>query len=90
MEHCQICGKGYSTPYDIPDKVWKKITPRKGEGGLLCMECAEKRAKKLGIVLFWVAKENDFEKKGNVTEKLKAALEIRKAKRFNKNLRIVK
>jgi len=80
MEHCQICKKGFLTVYDVSDKVWKKISPEKSEGGTLCIECADKRARKLGIDLFWVAKENEYEKGSNITKKLKEALKLRKAK----------
>ncbi len=73
MEHCQDCGKEFSVVYDVPDKVWKKITPKKGEGGILCIKCADKRAKKLGINLFWTAKA-ELKKSIN----LKEALELRK------------
>jgi len=54
-EHCQNCGKSYLTIYRVPDKIWKKITPKKEEGGLLCIECADKGARKLGINLYWDA-----------------------------------
>ena len=57
MEHCQICGKGYLTIYHVPDEIWRKITPKKNEAGLLCIECADHRARELGIELYWYAKE---------------------------------
>jgi len=89
VEHCQICGKKYSTVYELPDEIWKKITPKSGESGLLCMECAEKRAEKLGIDLFWRAKEGEYAKASNITKKLKSALEVRKAKVFKKNCKLL-
>jgi len=80
MEHCQICKKGFLTVYDIPDKIWKKISPEKSESGALCIECADKRARKLGIDLFWVSKENEYEKGSNISKKLKESLKLRKSK----------
>ena len=59
MEHCQICGKGYEMVYSVPDEIWSKITPKKGNG-LLCIECADKRARKLGIDLYWSANEGGW------------------------------
>ena len=55
METCQDCEKKYSTIYTIPNEVWVKITPKLGEAGLLCIECADKRAAKIGINLYWNA-----------------------------------
>ena len=57
--------------------MWKKITHKKGEAGSLCIECADKRDKKLGINLFWKAKEGEYEKISNITTKLEKALELR-------------
>ena len=62
MEHCQVCGKGYLMVYSVPVKVWEKITPKEGEAGLLCIECADKRARKLGIELYWAGKEGEYPK----------------------------
>ena len=61
-EHCQICGKAYAMVYVVPNDIWAKITPKKGESGLLCVECADYRARELGIKLYWEAGENDFPK----------------------------
>jgi len=60
MEHCQICGKGYLTVYHILDEIWNKITPKEGEAGLLCIECADKRAHDIGIELYWSANEGKY------------------------------
>ena len=57
MEHCQVCGKEYETVYSIPDEVWRKITPKDGEAGLLCIECADQRARRMGRELYWIAQE---------------------------------
>ena len=54
-EHCQVCGKGYLTIYSVPDEVWKKITPKSGEAGVLCIECADRISRELGIDLYWSA-----------------------------------
>jgi len=60
MEHCQVCGKGYLTIYQVPDEIWKRITPKEGEAGLLCPECADTRARVLGIELYWSANDGSF------------------------------
>ncbi len=60
MEHCQVCGKEYSIVYSVPNEIWDKITPKEGHAGLLCIECADKRAKELGIELYWSAEEESW------------------------------
>ena len=55
MEHCQACGKEYLIVYSVPDEVWERITPKKDEAGLLCVECANQRAWGVGISLYWSA-----------------------------------
>ena len=63
MEHCDICGKEYPEVYHVPDEIWAKITPKEGEYGTLCIECADKKAQTLGIVLYWSANEDDYDYK---------------------------
>jgi hypothetical protein len=62
MERCQICGDLYPTVYEVPNEVWEKIKPKgKKEGaGLLCIPCADDRAREKGIILYWSAKEKEF------------------------------
>lgn len=59
-EKCQRCGKSYNTIYTLPNKIWRKISPKNSLSGLLCPECAEKAAREKGIILYWVAKENNY------------------------------
>jgi len=59
-EHCQVCGRSYATCYQVPDNVWRRISPKGNEGGLLCPPCAATRAHELGIDLWWEAAVNDF------------------------------
>jgi ribosomal protein L37AE/L43A len=56
-ETCQDCGTSYETVYRVPDEVWSQIRPEgKPEGGgLLCLDCANLRARRLGIDLWWTA-----------------------------------
>jgi len=62
-EICQKCGKPYLTVYNIPNEIWIKISPKKSEGGLLCISCCDELAREQQIVLYWQAKEtkNDLE-----------------------------
>jgi len=55
-EHCQVCRREYTIVYSVPDDVWRKITPKAGEAGLLCPECADRRARGQGIHLMWRAR----------------------------------
>lgn len=54
-ERCDICGRYYRIHYLVPDDVWALITPTGWETGYLCMECADFRARKLGIRLLFKA-----------------------------------
>jgi len=53
-EKCFSCGKRYPTVYSVPDEVWEQINPTTTHGaGLLCPQCADKRARERGIILYW-------------------------------------
>ena len=53
-EICQLCGLEYETVYQVPDDVWNIIKPTRYEGGgLLCPTCADRRARSMGLILFW-------------------------------------
>ena len=53
-EKCYSCGKRYLTVYSVPDEVWEQINPTiTRESGFLCIECADKRARDRGIILWW-------------------------------------
>ena len=54
-EHCQDCGVVYQTVYLVPPDVWAEITPKSGKAGLLCIVCADRRARERGIILDWIA-----------------------------------
>ena len=91
MEYCDICGKGYEIVYLVPDKVWNKITPKKGEAGCLCIECADKRAQNIGIVLYWSANEKIYcwakeGINGEIENLKKTALDI--SKQYKNNIKI--
>ena len=55
-ETCQQCGKKYQMAYWVPDEDWETIKPEESEaGGLLCLSCADTRARAKDIVLRWQA-----------------------------------
>lgn len=56
-EHCQSCGQAYATVYWLPDDVWARITPKPEQpgAGLLCVPCADARARVAGLTLSWTA-----------------------------------
>lgn len=33
----------------VPDDIWLKISPSRGEGGILCINCMAKRCVNLGL-----------------------------------------
>lgn len=52
---CYHCGRSYGAQYGFPDlvvphDVWKKISPTKDEGGLLCPSCMCRAAYVSGVV----------------------------------------
>lgn len=68
-ETCDQCGQKYETIYGVPNEVWARIAPKPETlgkhiehqyGGMLCIPCAERRARETGIVLYWNASENDW------------------------------
>ena len=36
---CQMCGKYYIVDFLVSDDLWKKISPKKNDSGLLCGKC---------------------------------------------------
>lgn len=53
-EHCDNCSEPYGYPWLAPDDVWAQITLSEyPEGGLLCIPCANRRARTLGLYLWW-------------------------------------
>ena len=36
---CQKCGKEYKVDLLVEESVWKRISPKKDESGLLCPSC---------------------------------------------------
>lgn len=56
-ELCQACGDLYQTVYMVPDEVWDQIA---GGANLLCLMCADRRARKLGIELYWEAEVGEY------------------------------
>ena len=60
-ERCHACGRDYETVYNVPDDVWSAITPSETQtAGLLCLQCADDRARTEGIHLWWQAEVNDY------------------------------
>lgn len=59
-EKCQNCGQSYETVYRVSDKVWWEVSPRGPRSGLLCLPCADTAARKIGIILYWEAKQGSF------------------------------
>jgi len=68
-ERCQCCEMMYATVYRVPNDVWAKIAPQPeqlGEypehqfGGLLCISCADARARGAGIILYWDSTAGDW------------------------------
>ncbi len=53
-ERCQDCGRRYLVVWKCSDELWRKITGR-GEAGLLCPMCFDKRCRGAGIHLHWEA-----------------------------------
>lgn len=56
-ELCGACQERYQTIYLVPDKVWDQIA---GGTNLLCPKCADARARKLGVELYWEAEVDEF------------------------------
>ncbi len=56
-EVCDVCQERYPTVYLLSDEVWDEIS---GGSNLLCLRCADGRARKLGIELFWEATVGEF------------------------------
>ncbi|MBU0958541.1 MAG: hypothetical protein KKB31_01220 [Nanoarchaeota archaeon] len=44
---CQSCSKDYKIDINIPNYLWKKISPSKNEAGLLCPICIMERLEDL-------------------------------------------
>lgn len=74
-ETCDLCGRDYEVNYMVPDDVWKLVAPKDiGKysehlfGGLLCPDCAARKAKEHGIDLVFEGKrsweENDLSTPG--------------------------
>ena len=56
-ELCAACQDRYLTVYRLPDPVWDEIS---AGANLLCPDCADARARKLGIELYWEATVGAF------------------------------
>jgi len=52
-EHCQDCGRAYEYVWYAEDDLWKELVG--GEGGLLCMDCFNKRAVAARLPTVWFA-----------------------------------
>lgn len=67
---CDECGTEYDYCYMVPQHVWNKIAPRemdnRGLDGLLCIQCASRKAREAGIQLrfqgltgWWIKEEGE-------------------------------
>lgn len=54
---CGACLDPYLVRFYLPEEIWDQVA-----GGLrrLCLSCADARARKLGIELYWEAKVGEF------------------------------
>lgn len=68
-ELCHDCGRRYRVVYRVPNEVWAAIAPGKASlgaypehmlGGLLCVDCADERARERGIYLYFEASAGDW------------------------------
>jgi len=68
-QRCQCCNGLYATVYRVPNGVWSKIAPQPETlgmyeehqfGGLLCIVCADRRAREAGIILYWDSTAGDW------------------------------
>jgi hypothetical protein len=61
-EKCQSCGVLYREVYKLPDDIWAAISPKPDVpgAGLLCFPCADDRARRRGIELFWIGSIGDY------------------------------
>ena len=50
-ERCDVCLRYYRMNYIVPHDVWKQISPIGKKEGYLCPECADNRARAIGIHL---------------------------------------
>lgn len=46
---CQRCGRRDSMDAHVDDNIWKQISPKKGEGGILCLWCMDALCLEKGI-----------------------------------------
>lgn len=56
-DQCADCYEPYLTVYLVPDAVWDQIA---GGASVLCLRCADARARKLGVELCWEAEVDEF------------------------------
>lgn len=52
-EFCHDCGRRQPIVWWADDELWKFVTGRYDEGGVLCPVCFDRRATRLGILLHW-------------------------------------
>ncbi len=59
-ERCQRCKKPYFDIWEVSDKLWAVVTNRSDGGGLYCMSCFGKLARRKGIEVYWTGRKNRF------------------------------
>lgn len=65
-DKCDDCGREYFVIYNVPSSLWKKIAPKPETllgsqdyyyGGILCPDCAARKARDIGVTLHFIATE---------------------------------
>lgn len=58
-EKCRSCGRRYLTVWwAVPDDFWPKVTGT--EGGLLCPQCFDEKARAVGFSPYWTVADGGF------------------------------
>ncbi len=66
-DKCDDCGRKYFIIYRVPNHIWTKISPKPetlGDyiehqfGGILCPDCATRKARDIGVTLYFDARES--------------------------------
>ena len=65
-DKCDDCERDYFIIYRVPSHIWKKIAPKPETlsddsgnyfGGILCPDCAARKARDIGVILQFIAEE---------------------------------
>ncbi len=61
MYQCQLCGESYNKCWSAPNYLWKRITGKKDGSGIRCIDCFDKKAREMGMILSWDCSILSFE-----------------------------